>query len=364
MKVIRYIIIQVLFILPLCSIAQPVIKLVQQRHDFGTIEEEAGKVTHRFNFVNAGNDTLLINKVRTSCGCTKPVYPDTPIAPGDSSYIEITFDPTNRVGNFSKPIYVFANTTPDRTILRIIGKVVRSAIADTARSYAYRIGDIALKSLHIPYEKLIKGKPATREIELFNAGKETLTPYATNVPPHITVKFIPDTLLTGEKGKMQVTYIPDAIDDWGYRRDEFDLAGTVSPNDSLDVLFSTISLSGVLQEDFDSYSEEEMENAPILVVGRDKVDFKVVTGTQKVRREIYVVNAGFSPLVIHKIRQDGRVIKAHLKKNKLPPGQSTKLTIEVDPLLARSNAITSQLHLVSNDPTNQQQAIKVVVEFQ
>ena len=94
------------------------------------------------------------------------------------------------------------------------------------------------------------------------------------------------------------------------------------------------------------------------------VNFKVVKGTQKVQREVYVVNAGFSPLVIHKVRCDNSAIQAHIKKTKLKPGQSTKLIIEADPMRAKSNTLISDLYIVSNDPGKPSQAIRVTAEFQ
>jgi hypothetical protein len=89
----------------------------------------------------------------------------------------------------------------------------------------------------------------------------------------------------------------------------------------------------------------------------------VVEGTKKVQREIYVVNAGYSPLEIHKIRTDGGVINAYVKKNKIKPGQSTVMVIELDPMRARSNTLLSDIFIVSNDPSNPSQAIRITAEL-
>ena len=345
-------------------VAQPKIRFDKQQHDFGNINEFDGKVTHTFRFVNAGNDSLFIKNVRTSCGCTKPIYPINTIAPGDSGCVEITFDPSNRPGEFSKPIYVYANTIPERTILRIIGVVERPAALDSARNYTYRIGDVGLKTLHLSYKTIAKGHVVEKQLDVINLGKDSLSPIAVDVPSHIMVTFDPPTLQPGEVGKMRVVYNPDAIDDWGFRRDEFDLRGTTVQNDEATVTFSTITVSATLQEDFDNYTEQQIEEAPILVVGQDKVDFKVITGTKKVRREIYVVNAGFSPLEIHKINCDNEVLKATIEKNRIRPGQSTKLIIEIDPLKVRTKTMTTELFIVSNAPTNPRQSVRVTAEFQ
>ncbi len=365
MKLLKYIVWLIMVGVSIGATAQPVIKFTHQRYDFGTIEEALGEVTCNFDFENTGDEPLVISRVRTSCGCTVPEYTEEPIAPGEKGSVKITFNPSGRPGKFSKSIYVYTNTDPDRTILRILGTVVRPEDGTPVTQYAYRMGDLGLSALHLSLSTIVKGRPANGQIDVVNVGNDTLIPRAVDVPAHITVDFEPDTLLHNERGKMTVTYNPDAIDDWGYRRDEFHLDNIVSdatPTD--DARYNTITVSGVLQEDFASYSVEQREQAPILVVGRDVVDFKVVKGTEKVQREIYVVNAGFTPLVIHKVRCDNSVINVQLKKNVLKPGQSTKMSIEVDPMRARSNTMLTDIFIVSNDPTNPQQSVRVTVEFQ
>lgn len=346
------------------AMAEAVITFDKQRHDFGKIEEVGGTVTCNFIFSNTGDEPLIINKVRTSCGCTVPEYTREAIAPGDSGILKITFDPEGRPGNFSKSIYVTANTTPERTILRIIGEVVKDRVADTKASYAYRLGDIAIKTLHVSFKKIIKGSESIEELEIANVSTVPLSPRAVDVPAHIKVEFTPDTLAVGEKGIMRVTYNSNAIDDWGYRRDEFRLENIMPESVAAEGdLYDKVTVSGTLQEDFDSYTEEQRENAPVLVLGRKTIDFKVVNGIAKVEREMYLFNGGNSPLVIHKVRSDNSAITTKIKKTTIKPGQSTKLVIEIDPMRARSNTIRSDIFIVSNDPENPSQSVAVKAEL-
>ena len=41
-------------------------------HNFGTINENAGKATFDFSFKNTGNVPLILTNVRAGCGCTTP----------------------------------------------------------------------------------------------------------------------------------------------------------------------------------------------------------------------------------------------------------------------------------------------------
>ncbi len=341
--------------------AQPVAKFAEKTHNFGIFDEEVGLVSCDFEIANTGSEPLVIKNVRTSCGCTASEYTQDPIAPKDKGNIRVTFNPTGRPGQFRKSIYVYTNTEPERTVLHITGEVVKgNHLAST--QYAYQVGDLKLKSLHVPLSKVVKGRQSSGSIEVINAGSGVMIPKPESVPSHIRAKFVPDTLQRGEKGMLVVTFDPDAIDDWGYRRDEFKLENVVA-EDGKKLEYNTISVSCTITEDFDRMSEQDKENAPILVVGEKNVDFKIIEGTKKVKREIYVVNAGRMPLVVHKIRNDNSIITAKLKKNKLAPGQSAKLVIEIDPMRARSNVMLSDIFIISNDPTNTSQPIRVTAEF-
>ena len=47
-----------------------VVEFNERIHDFGTIQEEVGKVTATFTFDNQLLAPLTIKSVRASCGCT------------------------------------------------------------------------------------------------------------------------------------------------------------------------------------------------------------------------------------------------------------------------------------------------------
>ena len=99
------------------------------------------------------------------------------------------------------------------------------------------------------------------------------------------------------------------------------MAGVTADNKPLsEAEYKTISVSATITDDFDSMSEEEKANAPILVTGKRIVDFGIVTGSQKVRQIIYIANVGYSPLIIRKVRNENAVITAKPKKTTLKTG--------------------------------------------
>jgi len=101
----------------------PIIQFEELEHDFGRIIE-GETVSYPFHFKNTGKSDLILAEVTSSCGCTVPSYPKTPIRPGESGIVKVAFNSNGRRGFQSKNIVVASNTQPNSTILRIKAQVV------------------------------------------------------------------------------------------------------------------------------------------------------------------------------------------------------------------------------------------------
>ncbi len=100
----------------------PVFQFEETEHDFGKILE-GETVAFNFKFKNTGKSDMIIAEVSTSCGCTVPSYPKTPIRPGEEGVIRIAFNSQGKRGFQSKNILVVANTQPNTTLLNIKAQV-------------------------------------------------------------------------------------------------------------------------------------------------------------------------------------------------------------------------------------------------
>src|SRR5581483_2747660 len=89
----------------------PVMKFEKESHDFGKIKQ-GDKITYEFKFTNTGKSPLIITDAKASCGCTIPEWPKTPIKPGESAGIKVTFNSLGKMGLQDKQIVVTANTNP------------------------------------------------------------------------------------------------------------------------------------------------------------------------------------------------------------------------------------------------------------
>ncbi len=120
------IILTLLLIIPTVAISaakKAEIKFAEQSHNFGTIAEHGGKVSHTFEFTNTGNANLVIIDAKADCGCTVPEYPTAPIAPGKKGKIKVTYNPLYRPGAFTKVITIKSNAKQKKTRIKISGTV-------------------------------------------------------------------------------------------------------------------------------------------------------------------------------------------------------------------------------------------------
>jgi len=86
---------------------------------------EGDKVEFNFRFKNTGSKPLIIINASATCGCTIPEKPELPVLPGDTSFIKVVFNTTNKVGQNEKRITVISNARPEFKPLLLAGEVVK-----------------------------------------------------------------------------------------------------------------------------------------------------------------------------------------------------------------------------------------------
>lgn len=91
--------------------AAGIIEITQAEYDAGTVSISSGLVEHTFEVKNTGQNNLKISRIWTSCMCTKaslkvgekesekfdmhsnPLFWSQDIAPGETGYLNVSFDP-------------------------------------------------------------------------------------------------------------------------------------------------------------------------------------------------------------------------------------------------------------------------------
>ena len=92
-------------------------EFAETEFDFGTIDQGTN-VEHVFEFTNTGEAPLVIVNAKSSCGCTVPTYPKTPVEPGATAEMLVKFNGSGK-NQVSKTVTITANTETGKETIKI-----------------------------------------------------------------------------------------------------------------------------------------------------------------------------------------------------------------------------------------------------
>ncbi len=192
------------------ALAQGKLNFVKDNHDFGEVPE--GKVaTHEFEFVNTGNQPLVISNVQASCGCTTPFWTKEPVMPGKKGSVKASFNSAGRPGNFSKSVTVTSNATEPTKVLTFKGTVVgKDQMPTVTEEQKKNSATITYDRTTLNLGRLEVGQSTTARFNVTNTGKSNLEIFdaRTTVIYGSTWRLSKPTLKPGESATLEVTMAP------------------------------------------------------------------------------------------------------------------------------------------------------------
>lgn len=78
-----------------------------------------------FDFVNAGNQPLIISDTKVECSCTTVDFPKQPIAPNQSSKITVSFDTKSVYDRQDRIVEIISNAKNSPQKIRFKGVVLK-----------------------------------------------------------------------------------------------------------------------------------------------------------------------------------------------------------------------------------------------
>ena len=331
----------------------PNISWSESTFNFGDVKEEGGKVTHKFTFTNTGNKPLVITNVRPSCGCTSSDYTKQPISPGGKGYVSASFDPKRRVGKNSKSITVTTNGNPPTTTLRFTVNVLAKpkTIED---DYPRVLGDLRLKTNHLALMKVKTGEIKEGVLEVVNTKDTVLNITFRNVPSHIEIKAVPETLKPKMKGKFIVKYDASKKNDYGFLMDRI----TVAINGNTNNNRNKISVSATIEEDFSNLTPEQKANAPVVKFDNKTFNFGTIVQGESREHVFVLTNAGKSDLIIRKIKASCGCTVVKPSKMTIKPGETADLKAIFNSR-GKKNKQTKSITVITNAPDSPQVVLRV-----
>ena len=172
------------------------------RLSVGTINEQSQPKTVYFHFQNVSQQTITLNKVTTTCGCTVAGFCKKPLAPNEESIISLTFHPRNRPGTVDAEALVYTNLSDFSPVARLslCGYVSAS---DEWNHLPQNMGHLRLARKQVSFSKA--GKTTIERIACANSGDHPLKLNALLLPSCLKFHTEPAVLAPGQEGDLVIT---------------------------------------------------------------------------------------------------------------------------------------------------------------
>ena len=332
---------------------KPVMTFDKTSHQFGDVQENGGPVSTVFTYTNTGKTPLVIHDVKTSCGCTTPDWTRNPVQPGATGTIKISYNPSGRPGSFNKTITVQSNSNQPTLQLRIEGNVIPKPKTLEDNFPILYDDRLRLSDNHLAFTKIAPDETKLSEVKIINISDKPVAPQFTNVPAHITIASIPETLEPGAEGIIQARYDATKKNDWGFVSD---IIYVIFDNQKK--YSNRLTVSATITEDFTRLTEEQLASAPVISFNEVSHDFGQIPASEKVECDFVVTNNGTDQLIIRKVKASCGCTAANPAKTVLEKGESTSIHVSFDPR-GKSGKQQKTITIISNDPKKSNTLLRI-----
>lgn len=344
-----------------CALAEAKITWLETKHNFGAFNEEQGAVTCRMPYVNTGDEPLVVIAARSSCGCTQPRFDKTELAPGDTAYLTVSFDPAGRPGRFNKRITVDTNTQPQRSTLSITGVVIGAPATVSAR-YPVDMGPLKFANAAALLGKAQKMHAKTIFIDGYNRSTDTIAPRIENLPSWLDVTAGPKIVPPGERVSFNFFIRPDRTPLYGFVTDTI----SIIPDARRPQQAYPLPVIITLEDDFSKLTADDYKNAPVASLPDQRITYSMPAADKaqsSARTSFQIHNSGKSKLLIRRIYSATPGISFPKHDDKVRPGKTITIPVLVTPAEPSSpTPLSAKITIITNDPITPTQTITLSPE--
>ncbi len=355
----------ILLLLPLVlsGAGQAVPTWLESRHDFGTIREQDGKVTCTMRVVNTGDSVLSLARVRTACGCTAVDYTRSPIAPGDTGRVDITYSPANRPGEFAKDVWVFSTGRPGRSQLTIVGNVI-PAPATLDEQYPVAVGSLRLSGRLVAVGEVPRGERRNVALPAYNASTDTLLVTLHHAPAHLSARAVPDTVPPGAVTTLMVHLDSGRAPLWGLNADSLDvMAEPLAPNAGALSGIGRLEVVSNVRETFGHLDERQRMQAPVAELScGPRLNLPATPRGGRATATLTIANRGHDPLLVRRLWSGDASVSATVSHSEVGRGKQATVVVTVDTAGCHGKVINTLLEVMTNDPVHPSQIVRLVGE--
>lgn len=174
----------------------PKISVEKTELHFGEIFQ-GEKVEYVFPFRNSGTAPLLIERVRSSCGCTAALVSSSELAPGAGGEVRAVFDSARFAGEVQKSVYLYSNDP----LQPMVQFSLRGSI----------LQELTLTPPLVDLGEIKVGAAKEVRLVLANQGDEPIALLGVDVlAPDLAAELAATTVLPGDTVELRLKSVPGA----------------------------------------------------------------------------------------------------------------------------------------------------------
>ncbi|MDE5839042.1 MAG: DUF1573 domain-containing protein [Paramuribaculum sp.] len=328
-------------------------------HDFGSFSEDIGLARCTFRAVNTSDKPIAVISARANCGCTHPEYPKAAVQPGDTLKVSVAYDAKGRPGRFEKKVYV---DTGDgiSTTLRVKGTVIGAPSSLSGR-YPIDAGKARFSATVIPFGETLKGRVAQGVVKGYNTTSDYIEPRVEGLPKYVDVNIRPEKVPPGEQFVVSATVTTDRCSRWGFVTDSL----FILPDKDSDTRVP-VSTVVIIREDFSRLTPGERAKAPHASMSEKALDFGTFSRNDSpASLKFKITNSGENPLLIREVSSPDKSLAIKVSEMKVKKNKSANVIVTFDPqALGNAELLNARITVITNDPDNPVQMVRVVGEPQ
>lgn len=310
-------------------------------------------VTATYELRNKGKRRLVIESVRTDCGCTAVDFPKE-VPAGDNFTIKMTYD-ARQLGHFHKMAAIKSNASEQPLYLTMKG-VVLAEVLDYAGNYPLSMGTMLLDKNELEFDDVNKGDEVIQEIHVYNNGTDVMQPNLMHLPPYLTAQVVPETISPGHGATITVTLHSEKLRDYGLTQTNVYLGKHLGDKVNADI---EVPVSAILLPDLSAFANVNKEQAPQLQMSTTDIDFTSFDNKSKKTVDVTLQNTGHSTLVISSLQMFTSGLKVTLGSREINPGQSTTLKITGIASDLKNVRKRPRILMITNDPDHSKVVINI-----
>lgn len=166
--------------------------------------EDDAPSTYIFKFENAGDRTLNIDRLVTTCSCASASIDKKEVKPGERAEIAVRYNPKGHPGRFERRIFVYASGENDpAAVLKLTVNVENGK--DLSGEWPVQMGPIRLRRSSVEF---VRGRKAVEKLRFINLSGKPLKLQCEETFLPECLDFAADMVEDGQEGEIVISYDP------------------------------------------------------------------------------------------------------------------------------------------------------------